>query len=171
VIELETLLGGGDLRSIGHVPEAIALVESRPELFAELVALLEHDDPRVRMRAADAAEKLTRASSEWLPPHAAPLLTIARRASQQEVRWHVAPLLARIDWPAGERREVFDLLESFLDDRSWIVQVEAMQALADLSAGDAELTARARRVVEALLVEGSAAVRARARRLLQRLRP
>ena len=167
--DLQVLLGGGDLRSIGRVPEVIALIETRPALFSDLVPLLEHDDPRIRMRAADAAEKLSRVHPAWLPPHAAQLLDIARRATQQEVRWHLAPMIARIDWRASERREVFALLESYLADHSRIVQVEALQALVDLAAGDANLTARARRHLEALVSDGSAAVRSRARRLLQRL--
>jgi alpha-beta hydrolase superfamily lysophospholipase len=62
-----TLLEGGDRRSVGRADEVAALVSRNPKLFPQLIAGLWSDDPLVRMRAADAAEKVTRTAPQLLP--------------------------------------------------------------------------------------------------------
>jgi hypothetical protein len=51
-------LEGGDRRSIGNSEEVVQTVSKNPALFEELFSGLLADDPVVRMRAADAIEKL-----------------------------------------------------------------------------------------------------------------
>jgi len=53
------MLSGGDRRSIGRSEEAAGEVLANPLLFKELVRGMASEDPIVRMRAADAAEKVT----------------------------------------------------------------------------------------------------------------
>ncbi len=55
-----SLLEGGDRRTIGRSDEVAAMVSKNPELFPRLVRGLWSEDPLVRMRAADATEKVTR---------------------------------------------------------------------------------------------------------------
>ena len=52
-------LRGGDRRSIGNVSEVVAAVRKKPDLLKGLVAGLFDEDPVVRMRAADAMEKVS----------------------------------------------------------------------------------------------------------------
>lgn len=164
-------LRGGDRRSIGRVNEVVAEVLGRPELLAPLLDGMEHPDEVVRMRAADAAEKVTAVHPGWLAPHARRLLRMAARAGQQEVRWHLAPMLARLPLGrAGEDRAVAVLLEYTRDERSRIVRTFAMQALADLALRAPRLRARVCPVLEELTRTGTPAMRARGRRLLERLR-
>ena len=51
-------LAGGDRRSIGRSNEVVATVLADPELLSVLFSGLDHDDPLIRMRAADAREKI-----------------------------------------------------------------------------------------------------------------
>jgi hypothetical protein len=87
---MRVLLAGGDRRSIGRVPEVVAAVQATPALLAELVAAMADDDPVVRMRAADAVEKVTAAHPAWLTPYTAQLLGPIAAFPQQEMRWHGA---------------------------------------------------------------------------------
>jgi hypothetical protein len=58
-------LAGGDRRSIGRSDEVLA----DPSLFDVLFKGMLHEDPLVRMRAADAVEKITARHPEYLQPH------------------------------------------------------------------------------------------------------
>lgn len=55
---LEKLLGG-DRRSIGEANEVVGDVLRDPSLFGVVFESLLNDDPLIRMRAADAVEKIT----------------------------------------------------------------------------------------------------------------
>jgi len=59
---------------IGRSDQVAAMVSKAPELFPELIAGLWSEDPLVRMRAADAAEKVTRKNRELLLPYKRELL-------------------------------------------------------------------------------------------------
>ena len=96
-------LGGGDRRSIGRVDEVVAHVLAEPELFEALFDGLSVADPLVRMRAADAVEKITAKHADWLKPYKRRLLGPVAAIEQQEVRWHVAQLLPRLALTAKER--------------------------------------------------------------------
>jgi HEAT repeat protein len=168
---LVDLLRGGDRRSVGRVPEVVARVQANPPLFAALVDAMEHGDAVVRMRAADAAEKLTAAKPEWLHPHRDRLMALARTAAQQEVRWHLALMLPRLPLTATERAVLVDTFTRYLDDASSIVRTCAMQGLGDLAGDDHELRARVVPVLRACTERGTPAMRARGRKLLRRLEP
>src|SRR4029077_16667487 len=60
------LLQGGDRRSIGRSVKVVTIVSKNPRLFPKLIAGLWSADPLVRIRAADAAEKITRRNRELL---------------------------------------------------------------------------------------------------------
>src|SRR5262245_1189854 len=102
-IILRTLLIGGDRRSIGQVPRVLSIIRRHPDRTPELVAALTDLDPLVRMRAADALEKVTVHQPELLRPHKRALLTLANRAKQQELRWHLAQLIPRLRLTRRER--------------------------------------------------------------------
>jgi hypothetical protein len=162
-------LGGGDMRSIGASPQVVAKVRKQPERFAELIAAIVHDDPRVRMRAADAAEKLTREHPEWLQPHKQVLLAKISASRQQEVRWHLCQMLPRLTLTRGERDRAFRVCRSYLDDTSAIVRTCAMQAMHDLAQQDARLVPQTRALLQELTEAGTPAMRARGKKLLRAL--
>ncbi len=79
-------LSGGNRGSIGRSNEVVAAVLARPALFPALFAGFANDDPVVRMRAADAIEKITTQRPELLQPFKRKLLAIAGSSDQQKVR-------------------------------------------------------------------------------------
>ncbi len=166
---LLTLLQGGYRRSIGQSNEAVARVLAQPELFAVLMSGIALEDAVLRMRCADAAEKISLRHPEWLAPYQRVLLNDYSRITQAEVRWHVAAMLPRLPLDAAGRRRVLDILLDYSNDRSSIVKTLAMQALFDLAAQDAALRPQVRQHIAELMVIGTAAMKARGRHLLAQL--
>jgi len=62
-------LTGGDRRSIGRVDEVVKEVLADPSLFEAVLVGMLHDDPLIRMRCADAVEKITVSHPEYLWPY------------------------------------------------------------------------------------------------------
>ena len=165
--KLAAMLGGGDRRSIGRANEVKTLVLEEPERFAELIACLWSGDPIVRMRAADAAEKVSAERPELLKPHKRELLGLLAEAEQIELKWHLAAMAPRMALDARERARTAEALQRYLEDRSAIVKTFALQGLADLAAQDPQLRETAREALEESLRTGTAAMKARARKLLR----
>ncbi len=164
-------LSGGDRRSIGNANAVVRDVLRDPELFAAVVEGLSNNDALVRMRCADVVEKVSRAHPEWLRPYKKRLLGIAASACEQELRWHLAQLMPRLDLDKTERRRMEAILLTYLSDKSRIVRTFAMQALADLAIGDPALLRRVSPLIDRLSRTGSPAVRARARKLIGAIKP
>jgi len=164
-------LTGGDRRSIGKANEVVAEVLARPALFRKVLSGMLAEDPLVRMRAADAVEKITASHPEYLIPNRKMLIGPVARIDQKEVRWHVAQLLPRVAWNIAERKEVLSLLEDYLQDDSSIVKTFAMQALADLARNSPELRSSVLRRLKQLTAAGTPAMKARGRMLLAEYSP
>ncbi len=167
---LSSVLQGGDLRSLGEANRVAALILNQPERFAELLECLWHDDPVVRMRAADAAEKITARKPELLRPFKLELLGLARETGQQEVRWHLALILPRLPLAGREFAGAVALLTEFLNDRSAIVKTCALQGLAEMAKIKPEFREGVIAQMETAARTGSPAMKARARKLLPPLR-
>jgi hypothetical protein len=162
------MLSGGDLRSIGRVPEVMRIVAENPERVSELVRELDGPDPVVRGRAADALEKLSARKPAILSPYKADILRLAKRSRQQEVRWHLAQMVPRLPLTRRQIRELSSLFRGYLRDRSVIVQVCALQAMFELALEDPTLSDPAKALLEAACRTGAPALRARGRKLLAR---
>lgn len=162
-------LAGGDRRSIGRVDEVVKAVLAEPVRFDQLFAGMVSPDPVIRMRAADAIEKITARHPEYLQPYKQPLLEQVAGSQQQEVRWHVAQMLPRLELDQAERQEAVQILRGYLQDRSRIVQTFALQALADLAKMDEALQQQVIPLIEQAVRTGSPAVRSRGRKLLAQL--
>jgi len=162
-------LSTGDRRSIGRSNEIVAEVLARPALFRHVFDGLASDAPVIRMRAADAVEKITLRRPELLRPFKRKLLAIAGSADQQEVRWHVALMIPRLELTAKERAVAVDIFFDYLRDRSSIVKTFAMQGLSDLAIQDLSLRAKIIPLLEELTEIGTPAMRARGREILQHL--
>src|ERR1700674_988796 len=167
---ISAMLKGEDRRSIGRSNQIAKLVFSHPRRFAELLKCLWDDDPIIRMRAADAAEKVTAMRPELLKPHKQELLGLLAEAEQIELRWHMALMVPRLKLTGPERHRAATGLQRYLEDRSSIVKTFALQGLADLGRQDASLLEPARRILEESLQTGTAAMKARARKLLKELK-
>ncbi|MEX1139878.1 MAG: hypothetical protein WEB33_03755 [Bacteroidota bacterium] len=161
------MLEGGNLRSIGRSEEAAAEVLANPLLFKHLVRGMQSADPILRMRAADAAEKVTKHNPILLAPHKKKILTTIARINQREVRWHAAQMMSRIEWNSRERVALITILEEYLRDRSSIVRTNAMQTLANLALQDKKLKGQIMKRLKDLTTAGTPAMKARGKKLLE----
>jgi hypothetical protein len=164
-------LQGGDRRSIGKSRQVAGRVLADPALFGIVFDGMLDDDPLIRMRCADAVEKITALRPDLLPPYKRKLLREVAPIDQQEVRWHVAQLISRLALDRRERRAAAKILTGYLGDESRIVKTFSMQALADLAEGDADLRPGIVRTIQRLTRTGSPAMRSRGRKVLQELAP
>ncbi len=164
---LETILSGSDRRSIGRANEVARLVLKHPRRFRELIKCLWHENPIVRMRAADAAEKVSTQNPGLLDRHKRELLSLLSETEQIELRWHLAQMIPRLKLTSSERQRATAALHRHLDDRSSIVKTSALQALSDLAQNDASLRTKVKHLLEEALQSGTAAMRARAGILLK----
>ena len=165
------LLKGGDRRSTGQSDRVVAMVGKNPSLLPDLIAGIWSDDPLVRMRAADAAEKVTRRIPELLIPYADELLGLMQEATEKELRWHLAAMAPRLANTRRRRRLAWQYLSAYLNDRSSIVRTFALQGMTELAMQDETLREEIIQVLEHALRTGSAAIKARSRKLLKELEP
>ena len=163
-------LQGGDRRSIGRVGEVVDRVLGSAGLFDELINGLFTADPVLRMRTADAVEKLSRVKPELLMPHRKILIRLTHETGQQEIRWHLAQILPRLKLKPADRKTIVDILYTYLNDKSKIVVTCALQALADFAVEDGQLRPRVIRELENFTQTGSPAIQNRGRKLLERLK-
>lgn len=163
------LLEGGDRRTIGRSDQVAAIVSRDPDSFPELISGLWSADILVRMRAADAAEKVTRKNPKLLHPYKKELLGLMTETEQQELRWHLAVMVPRLPLNAEERQAAVSSLSSFLEDRSSIVRTFALQGLADLAQDDPSIRPRVIEILREATRTGRPAMKARSRKLLLRL--
>jgi len=164
---LRDLLMGGDRRSIGRVDEVLELVLGQPKRVSELAKLLWDSDAVVRMRAADALEKISRERPEWIDPFKPNLLGLMAETGQQELRWHLAAIVPRVQLTPAESSRAVVILKGYLTDRSSIVKTFAMQGLWELTQLNAESRSEVVELVRELVKTGTAAMRARGRKLLR----
>ncbi len=159
-------LTGGDRRSTGNADAVVALVRDDPERFDELWACLKNTDPIVRMRAADALEKLTRTDASHLQPYRQELLSNALDDGTQEVRWHLIPMTSRLTLSDDEAAAFADCLQQRLEkDASRIVRVTALQAAYDLSCRHPGLESRVDDMLGLAAASGVASLTSRVRKL------
>jgi hypothetical protein len=162
-------LEGGDRRCIGRVAEVVDEVIARPAMFETVLKAMLADDPIVRMRAADAVEKISAMHPRCLQPHNELLINRVAAVNQQEVRWHVAQILPRLSLNRRERETVVEILFGYLQDKSKIVKTFSLQALADLAKDDSSLRPRVVAVIEEMVQGGSPSVVNRGKKLLAKL--
>jgi len=160
------LLAGSDRRTIGLSDEVVAIVSKNPRLFPKLIAGLWSEDPLVRMRSADATEKVTRNHHQLLRRYRKDLLGLMSETDQQEVRWHLAVLVPRLPLSSKELRLATSLLQGYLADRSSIVRTSALQGLTDLAQNDASIRPGVIELLREATRNGTPAMKARSRKLL-----
>ena len=159
----------GDRRSIGRSNEVVSEVLAKPRLFRVVFSGLSVDDPLIRMRSADAIEKITAQRPEFLRSYKVKLIRDVAATDKKEVRWHVAQMLPRLDLNEQERRRVFRVLLSYLNDRSSIVRTFTMQALVDIARDSPALLPAVCQHIRELTIIGTPAMKARGRKLLTAL--
>ncbi|HOJ00471.1 MAG TPA: hypothetical protein PLL88_02540 [Anaerolineaceae bacterium] len=163
------LLSGGDRRSIGRSDEVVELILQQPDKFDDLFRGFYETDPVIRMRTADAVEKVTAQDPALLIPYKEPMLELLESAEQIEVQWHLAQIIPRLPLTNDEISRAYQTMEKYLSSSSAIVQTCGLQCLFDLSLRDARLLASTRSYLESGMENQSKAVRSRSRNLMKEL--
>ena len=163
------LLEGGDRRSIGRSDQMAAIVSKNQALFPELMKGWWSEDRLVRMRAADATEKVARKIPDLLGPYKKELLGLMAEAKEAELRWHLAVIVPRLPLNSKERQLATSLLISYLEDHSSIVKTFALQGLTDLTLDDPSIRPGVIEILRQATRSGTPAMKARSRKLLHHL--
>ncbi len=162
-------LKGGDRRSIGRVSEVVTEVIEKPELFGHVFTGMLSRDPLIRMRSADAIEKITAVHPEYLQPFKNKLIHEVAKVDQQEIRWHAAQMFPRLKVSKEEQAVIVGILRGYLNDQSKIVKTFSMDALTTFAERDVRIRPQIIELLEKLSRTGSPAMKSRGRKLLRRL--
>ena len=165
--QIRSLLREGDRRTVGHVAEVVETVLREPKLVSAVVECTFEADERIRMRAADVLEKISRKRVEELQPYALALLGLFEENEQQELRWHLAVILPRLTLNANERSRTSRALQQCMTAKSSIVKAFALQGLSDLTIQEPGLTPLVLDLLRSAERDGTPAMRARSRKLLK----
>lgn len=164
-------LKGGDLRSKGRSEEVVEEILKDPDLFGAVFEGMLDKDPVVRMRSADTIEKVSAKHPEYLQPFKERLINEVSKVEQQEVRWHTAQMISYLDVTKKEQNRIFKILKSWFRNpgKSKIVQVFAMQAMADIAEKDRNKKPEVLKIIKEALQSGAPAMKSRAKKLLTKL--
>jgi hypothetical protein len=170
MFDLEKLLSGGDLRSIGRSGSVISKIKRQCD-FDELFGYLFHHDRIVVMRAADAIEKITLTKPEYLKNHAQEIISLCGKAKNKELMWHLAQLLSRLRLDRSEFESSWNILAKWVKDKtnSRIVRVNSLQALFDLLSQDKSLLGDFNLILLELEKENIPSIRARIKMISRKL--
>ena len=141
MMQLEKMLSGGDLRSIGQSNSVVAEIKTQND-FDKLFKFLFHSDRLIVMRAADAIEKITVNKPQYLSKHKKNILELCEVVIDKELKWHLALLLPRLQLNNKEPGKAWDTLTSWAKDKtnSRIVRVNSIQGLFELLNQQIDLT-------------------------------
>ncbi len=163
-------LRGDDLRSIGKADEVVQDILNDPSLFKEVFEGMLNEDPVIRMRSADAIEKVSVKHPEYLQPFKSKLINHISKIEQQEVHWHVAQMFSYIEISKIERNKIIKILLSYIEtDESKIVKTFSMQTLADLAEKDGQIKPKIINLIKGMIKNGSPAIISRGKKLLKQL--
>jgi hypothetical protein len=166
MINFEILLKEGDLRSIGKSNLVVSLVDSQ-EKFDALFVLLFHPERKIRMRAGDAIEKITRSHPVFLKPHKKEILQLIGKATDKELKWHLALMVTCLHLSKTEIIKVWQILSRWLSGKneSKIVRVNALQSLFNLVEQIPEYRNDFRTIVSQVQKENIPSINARIKKL------
>jgi hypothetical protein len=128
------------------------------------------ESPVLRMRAADAVEKISSQEPRLLKPFKSELLGLLVETDQKELRWHLAQMIPRLPLTKKEWQRAVEGLRGYLRDHSSIVKTFALQGLTELAQTDTGLVTEIRVILEDAVRAGTPAMKARARKLLKTLK-
>jgi len=166
---LNKRLGGGDLRSIGDADGVAAEASGNPARVDTLVEAIFAAEPVVRMRCADALEKISRVRPEYFISHRKSIIELLQGEHSKEILWHLLQISGRLQWTATQASTVFKTAEKCLNHPSSIVKTSAMQTLYDLLSLAPDKRKLVIQILSKQVRTGTPAMKARGRKLLIKL--
>jgi HEAT repeat protein len=136
------MLTGGHANSLGRTGEVVDVVLAEQGRLDELFATMADPDEVVRMRVADALEKVCGERPDLFVPHIDRILDDLGDIDQPSVQWHVAQMLDHLsgDLSKDQAHRARRLLRRNLTrSTDWIVLNVTMDVLAKWSADDPSL--------------------------------
>lgn len=134
------LLTGGKTNSLGRAEEVVRIVLLDKSRLEELYKCMFHDDAWVRMRAADAFEKVCREQPDWIEEYIDRIQKeLSGDEQQPSIKWHVAQIYRQVQLTDTQKRHAVDWLSRNLSSNTvdWIVSANCMKTLADfVNTGD-----------------------------------
>lgn len=123
---------GGKTNSLGRVDEVIASVLGDESRLAELYNCLFLEDAWVRMRAADAIEKICRVQPRWIESYIDRFQHELSGSAQPSIQWHLAQIYAQVRLTDVQKTLAIAWLRKLIatKDVDWIVSANAMDSLA-----------------------------------------
>ena len=158
-------LAAGSVRGLGAANAIAAEALRRPDVVGELVDALRDERGVVVLRAANALKKVQDAQPSLVAGSAKQILKAALSCEVLFARWSLTVVVGRLPLKGRERALAIELMFEALSAKSGLLRTFAMQALVDMSRGDAALRKRVRPMVAEFAESGTAAMRARARKL------
>lgn len=127
----EILMVGGKSNSLGRANEVIEIVLADKDKIDELYNCLFEDDAWLRMRAADALEKICREHPNWLLPYIDRFPKELAISSQPSIQWHLAQIYAEVELTPQQKDFAINWLKDLLatTEVDWIVSANAMETL------------------------------------------
>lgn len=158
-------LRGGDLRSIGRSNAVVHEVLAHPELVTVLLVGISEADPLVRMRSADAFEKVTAFRPELAQCSAQQVLALLTQSQPKEVLWHLLQIAPRVQWLPQQLQAVLRSVKAAHRNDSSIVKASALQAAVELLPQAPSSRASVSKRLRAAETSSVPALAARARKL------
>ncbi len=156
----------GDMRTIGESQEVVDEVLNDNTLFHDLFEGLTDANPAVRMRSADALEKVTAQKPELLKPYKNKLIEIAKETTQQEVQWHIAQMFGTLKLEDGENVKVYKILNDYYQtSKSNIVKVMSLETMCHIAQSDEALKNNVEKILIGAIKHSSPSITARAKKL------
>jgi hypothetical protein len=170
IMELRSLLSGGDRRSIADSNRVRTMIERDPSLVSELAALTTDEDWLVVQRALDLLEKLAHEDPDRVRPHKKIFIGPLAESDKWEIRLQIVRALPLFKWtPAQEKRVEAILLENVSFPQTF-VRAWALDSLATLAERRPKLKPVVRRHLREFERSSSKALQARARHIRARLK-
>lgn len=169
---VEILAVGGKSNSLGRANEVIDSVLQDQSRLSELYACLFDEDAWVRMRAADALEKICRVHPDWLLPYIDKFADELATSSQPSIQWHLAQIYAQVDLTDKQKGFAIHWLKQLLSakEADWIAAANAMDTLAQFAREGSLPTAEMIPLLQIQQQHKSNAVKKRATKLLAEMR-
>ena len=169
-MSLLSKLKGGDLRSIGKADVIVKQIGNGQTLFDEIFLGIFDNDPLIRMRSADVAEKVSHKYPLLLKKHKSKILKNLGDFRHQEVKWHIALMASYLGLNTTESEKVFSELSKWaIADKSKIVRVNSLQALADISMNNNNIKAKTLDLIKEQIKMGVPSLMSRGKKLLTQL--
>ena len=130
------MLMHGKPNSLGEVPAVIDMVLTDHQRLPELYDCLFNDDAWVRMRAADALEKICRVHPDWLEPYVDKFSSDLATSTQPSIQWHMAQIYRQVTLTPQQQHVAIKWLKQLVStpDVDWIVSANVMDTLTQFTA-------------------------------------